>query len=211
MDWTPETIEVVKTFVLKTDEISQKIFRIVEPFLTNHGAAALKFVNALTHYYEMTPNQDTSEFIDVVIDDWNAKAASEIRLRNQTESILKLWPGWRLQSFGFAKRIISSVDWRNRWTEAGNACKWNGASKSDFIALKKSPIWTYLGKGAGGYSDTYGLPYPPFIIGSDMDWRDATVAECEYAGIKIKMTARPLNRGEQDIYKALCKFGMPKF
>ncbi len=149
------------------------------------------------------------DFMDIVIDDWGAKDAAEICLKNQTQSTMMLWPGWRLESFFYGKRKITEAEWRNRWIAAGNDCKWIGASKTEFIALKKSPIWKCLGDGAGGYSDTYGFSYPPFVIGSNMGWMDATETECKSAGIVIKKVSRPLTRGELEIREAVRKYGMP--
>jgi hypothetical protein len=166
-------------------------------------------MNALKLYYEWTPTQDTFDFIDIVIDDWAAKDASECRVKNQTSATMALWPGWQLISFGYGKRKITNSEWRQRWTCAGNSCGWVGASKSRFIALKKSPIWKYLGNGAGGYVDTYGLPYPPFVIGADMGFEDASEDECKSAGIVIKKVSRPLTRGELEIREAVRKYGVP--
>lgn len=211
MDFTPETIEGIKTFVLKTDDISKEIYRIVKPSLNCHSTAVLNFMNALKLYYEWTPTQDTFDFIDIVIDDWAAKDASECRVKNQTSATMARWPGWRLESFFYGKRKIKEAEWRNRWIAAGNDCKWIGASKTEFIALKKSPIWKCLGDGAGGYGDTYGFSYPPFVIGSDMGWMDATEAECKSAGLAIPKVPRRLSRGELDILAAVRKYGMPQF
>ena len=211
MDLTPETIAAIKTFVLKTDDISKKIYRIVKPSFGCPGTAEAKFMDALMQYYEGTPNQDTMDFINIVIDDWAEKDASECRVKNQTDDIIEFYPGWQLTSFGYGKRKLTNAEWRQRWTCAGNSCGWVGASKSRFIALKKSPIWKHLGNGAGGYGDTYGFSYPPFVIGSDMGWMDATEAECRSAGLAIPKVPRRLSRGELDILAAVRKYGMPQF
>lgn len=209
MDFTPETIEAIKTFVLKTDDISKEVYRIVKPSLSCHSTAVLNFMNALKLYYEWTPTQDTFDFIDIVIDDWAAKDASECRVKNQTSATMALWPGWHLKLFGCGKRKLTNSEWRQRWTCAGNACGWNGASISNFIALKNSPIWKHLGDGTGGYGDTYGLSYPPFVIGTAMDWEEAPADECKRAGLAIKKASWPLTPGELGIREAVRKYGMP--
>jgi hypothetical protein len=38
------------------------------------------------------------------------------------------------------------------------------------VALKTSPIWAEIGRGAGGYLDTIGTEYPPFAFGSGLAW-----------------------------------------
>jgi hypothetical protein len=209
MDLTPETVEAIKTFVLKTDDISKKIYRIVKPSFGCPGTAEAKFMDVLMQYYEGTPNQDTMDFINIVIDDWGAKDASECRVKNQTSATMALWPGWHLKLFGCGKRKLTNSEWRQRWTCAGNACGWDGASISNFIALKNSPIWKHLGDGAGGYGDTYGLSYPPFVIGTAMDWEEASTDECKRAGLVIKKASWPLTPVELDIREAVRKYGMP--
>lgn len=211
MDFTPETIEAIKTFVLKTDDISKEIYRIVKPCMSNPGLADLKFLQSLLRYYDGTPNQDTSDFIDIVISAWGVLDATLDRNKNTTESIRALWPGYRLNFYDFEKRNITNREWGKRWIEAGNACKWSGASKTKFIALRNSPIWKCLGNGAGGYCDTYGLSHPPFVVGSNADWMDATEAECKRAGLAIPKVPRRLTRGELDILAAVRKYGMPQF
>lgn len=206
MDFTPETIEAIKTFVLKTDDISKEIYRIVKPSLNCHSTAVLNFMNALKLYYEWTPTQDTFDFIDIVIDDWSAMDSAEINIKNQTTSTLALWPGWRLKSFHYARRKITKADWRARWLAAGSACDWTGASKTSLIALKNSPIWKRLGEGIGGYNDTYGLPHPPFAIGSDMDWVEVTEAGCKRAGLDVpKIPLSPFSPETQKILPLIMK------
>lgn len=209
MDLTPETIDMIKSFVLRTDEIAEEIYRRVNPSFGNHGTAQMKFLEALKQYYEFSVDQDTFDFIDIVLDDWGSKDASECRVKNQTSATMALWPGWRLESFGYGKRKLTADEWHSRWSCAGDACGWIGASRSYFIALKKSPIWKCLGDGAGGYCDTYGIPYPPFAIGCDMDWIEATEDDCKSAGIAIPQVPRRLSRGELEIREAVRKYGMP--
>lgn len=64
-----------------------------------------------------------------------------------------------------------SVGWQRRWSDAGEACGWVGASKAEMVALKDSPLWQALGDGEGGYVDTLLNPFPPFAFRSGMAWR----------------------------------------
>lgn len=67
-------------------------------------------------------------------------------------------------------------DWWERWLVAGEAVKWEGASKKKMEAFAWSPIWPLL---ATGWKDS--IPreneeeelMPPFAYGSGMGWKDA--------------------------------------
>ena len=110
-----------------------------------------------------------NQVIDIVIDTWLAWDASLNRLQNQTCDIIHISPDWELYRFVSPQ---FSRDWPARWKAAAEAVNWEGVKRRTrkMIARKDSPIWGALGNGAGGYDDTWGLPYPPFAIGSGMDW-----------------------------------------
>jgi hypothetical protein len=96
------------------------------------------------------------------------------------EQALDINPGWRL-----VRMVQSRVqrDWAKRWDDAGASVNWKGASQSEMVALKNSPIWQALGNGAGGYRDTLGNPWAPFAFKSGMNTISAPRAECEALGL----------------------------
>ena len=102
-------------------------------------------------------------------------------------------------------------DWPERWTAAGEAVGWEGASRGAWVALKSSPIWQALGDGAGGFRDTLGNPYPPFAYGSGMGWEDVDAEECEELGLSTDGAEAPrtasLSPGEQEIADAVKRLG----
>lgn len=91
------------------------------------------------------------------------------------------YPGWALVSHSSMWK--EQRDWSERWRDAGEGINWEGASKNCMVALKKSPIWKALGSGIGGYSDATHRDYPPFAIGSDMEWEDVDRESCEKLGL----------------------------
>lgn len=211
MEWTQEFIDSAKIFVLRKERISSSIYRSVKPYIGDRSLAELKFIQAAMQHYNGEPFEDTFEFIDAIIDGWEILEATLHRNKQTTKSICALWPAWRLNFYNQEKRKISNSEWKSRWASAGNACNWIGASKTKFIALRNSPIWKFLGDGAGWYFDTYGLPHPPFVVGNNTDWIEATETDCNRAGLAIHKVPRHLTRGELDILAAVRKYGMPKF
>lgn len=111
----------------------------------------------------------SSRRIQLIIDT-NVKQARSLGqvAASEDPKILMTAPAWKLTRTGARKKPRG--DWKRRWTEAGKACGWYGASKNQMIALKTSPIWQKLADGAGGFEDTLGSPYPPFAFGSGMAW-----------------------------------------
>ena len=101
-----------------------------------------------------------------------------------TQNEYTVWtvPAWELIRHG-QRRVPR--DWPARWKSAGDAVGWVGASR-DFgrmVALKDSPIWQALGNGVGGYDDALGNPYPPFAIGSGMNWLGVDRRDCIKMGL----------------------------
>ena len=131
------------------------------------------------------------------------------RIDSQSPAILEQWPAWRLTRFG--SRRIPREDWLRRWQAAGEAVGWQGAHRRLLVALKSSPIWEALGRGAGGFRDTLGNPYPPFAYGSGMDWEDVSAEETERLGLD-PTSAHPqrasLAPDERDILEAMGRTGL---
>lgn len=119
--------------------------------------------------------------MNLIIDTQTQMAASVAQLEAQTDSVVAMWPAWRLTRV--EGRGAPRQDWPERWTAAGASCGFEGALQDRFIALKSSPIWQALGDGEGGFRDTLGNPYPPFAYGSGMGWEDVTRDECEDLGL----------------------------
>jgi hypothetical protein len=105
------------------------------------------------------------------------------------------YPAWELVRL-FIRKVprgtpeSHSAGWEQRWRDAGEVCGWEGSlpsaggsSNSPMIALKDSPIWTELGAGAGGYTDTLDNPFPPFAFNSGKAWRAVPRAECIELGL----------------------------
>jgi len=93
-------------------------------------------------------------------------------------------PGWR---FTRRQGRKTAREWGVRWYHAGNAVGWEGAAKTEMVALKDSPIWEALGEGEGGsesaYTDTLGTDFPPFAFNSGMEWERADRATCIRLGL----------------------------
>lgn len=95
--------------------------------------------------------------------------------------IYDAYPAWRLTRTG--ARLVPRDDWWQRWQDAGQSVGWEGASKTQQIALKGSPIWQAIGNGVGGYNDTLGTAYPPFAFNSGLGWEDVSAAEATQLGL----------------------------
>ena len=76
---------------------------------------------------------------------------------NATLTFLRILPREKLRN------------WEERWKEAGELVKWEGAEKSKMRAKASSPIWAAL---AGIWPDSTGNETPPFAFGSGMGWED---------------------------------------
>lgn len=128
----------------------------------------------------------SSRRIQLIIDT-NVKQARSLGQIASSENPVFLMtnPAWKLTRTGARKKPRG--DWRRRWEEAGAACGWRGALKTQMIALKTSPIWHEIGRGAGGFEDCIGTDYPPFAFGSGLAWVNVGRREwkrlCEAEGI----------------------------
>lgn len=128
----------------------------------------------------------SSRRIQLIIDT-NVKQARSLGQIASSENPVFLMtnPAWRLTRTGARRKPRG--DWRRRWAEAGAACGWKGAVKSQMVALKTSPIWHEIGRGAGGFTDCIGTDYPPFAFGSGLAWVNVGRREwkrlCEAEGV----------------------------
>ena len=143
----------------------------------------------------------SSRRIQLILDTNVKRARSMGQVAASEDPIFMLAnPAWRLTRTGARKKPRG--DWRNRWQAAGNSVGWRGAIKTDFVALKTSPIWEALGKGVGGYDDSLGSGYPPFAFGSGLAWvnvgRREWRAICQQNGVSdgLEDLKRGLSTGE---------------
>lgn len=86
---------------------------------------------------------------------------------------------------GFVRRkggleIKPGDDWTSRWVAAGGELF---ERNTRMIALKGAAVWTALGAGEGGYTDTLGNPFPPFAFGSGMGLREVSRGEALTIGV----------------------------
>ena len=126
--------------------------------------------------------------LNLIVKTQRRMAASVGRLNAQTDTSVDLFPAWELTRF--SGRRAPREDWDRRWNAAGEAVGWEGALRRagdwpdwKMVALKSSPIWDALGRGAGGFRDTLQNPYPPFAFGSGLSWLDVSRADCVKYGL----------------------------
>ena len=178
-----DTINLIKTMALcKTEQmkaIKNKV--MAEPYASTSDKRML-------FYDELQKNglTEIDEYIcsitEIVIDTWDIWHAKTVNHDSTCRSVTALWPAFELTRYSSPQ---FDRDWNRRWNAAGQEVKWKGVSIKDdrMIALRTSPIWKALGNGTGGFNDTWGLSYPPFAIGSGMDWDDIDRDECIELGI----------------------------
>ena len=120
--------------------------------------------------------------LNLIIETRTEMAANAARVNSQTAGTCYAFPAWELVRYESRKM---PRDWPSRWKAAGDSVGWIGASADfgEMVALKDSPIWAALGRGAGGYRDTLGNPYPPFAFSSGMDWKGVKRARCIELGL----------------------------
>lgn len=164
---------------------------IKEEILMCGGNKADKEMVFLRHLQKQGLNKTDSyiwEIIDIVITTWEQLDASKRNIACQTVDSISDFPAWKLTRF--VDHANKRTDWSDRWKAAGESVNWEGALASPgeypewgMIALKSSPIWSALGRGVGGFNDTYGLPYPPFAIDSGLSWDDVEDFICKELGL----------------------------
>lgn len=151
----------------------------------------------------------SSRRIQLILDT-NVKQARSLGQIAASQGPVNLFmtPAWKLTRTGARKKPRG--DWKRRWKAAGDACGWQGAAKNVFVALKTSPIWKMLAKGAGNFNDTIGTDYPPFAFGSGMAWvgvsRREWIRICEAenidSGDALRLeAARVSHKGEESLQK----------
>ena len=153
-------------------------------------------------------NPASQRRLDLIIDTQRQMAASVAMLSEETEATVAMHPAWRLARMGAPR--MPRTDWPARWRAAGEECGWEGASREDFVALKGSPIWQALGDGAGGFRDTLGNPFPPFVYSSTMAWEPVDRGECAALGLDpdgASGSKATLSPSEREIAEAAKRYG----
>ena len=204
------TINLIKTMALcKTVQmkaIERKV--MAHPFASRSDKWML-FFSELQKNGVKKSDDFISDIIYIVIDTWMNWHTEDVNQREETDAVRDMWPALELTRIETQKY---DRDWDVRWHHAADAVNWEGVYRGQrFIALRTSPIWGALGNGAGGFVDCWGLPYPPFAIGSGMGWMQIEREECISLGlITEEYPDRPLSEAEKDIVEAIEKYGMPK-
>ena len=146
--------------------------------------------------------------LNLIIDTNREMAANVALIAKQTPAELEMFPAWRLERY--EGRAVPRDDWAVRWQSAGAATSWQGAVKSEMVALKSSPIWAALGNGAGGFKDSIGNPYPPFAFSSGLQWSPVSAEDCRRLGLSLQAATVPsatLRPGEKEIADTLKRYG----
>jgi hypothetical protein len=113
--------------------------------------------------------------IGLIYDMQNAQAAGYARWKlDNDRDALAILPAWRLGG-STARNPRSQGEWLARWREAGAAVNWQGAHRSQMVALKTSRIWMRLSR--------FGTPWPPFDFGSTRELEDVWRDEAEQLGL----------------------------
>lgn len=142
-----------------------------------------------------------------LIYDTNVQRARAVaKASAQTPETLRDFPAWRLVRV--SGRRTPRLDWIARWQAAGDESGWRGAHRSDFVALKDSPIWSALGHGAGGFKDCLDCDTPPFCFGSGVGWADVSREECQQLELPVEslpptVTLAPDNQEYVDAFNRL--------
>lgn len=89
--------------------------------------------------------------------------------------VLDAYPAQRFERIESRRVPRPDGFWESRWTEAGDACGWQGALQSPMVALKTSPIWQGL--------SIFGTPWPPFDYGSGWGVEDVDREESDALGL----------------------------
>jgi polyhydroxyalkanoate synthesis regulator phasin len=151
----------------------------LQPIVDDYNKGKIGLAEARELVFEVFAANESR--IDLIVQTQRRMAQSLGQLAAQTPGQIERYPAWRLVRGG--SRKIPRADWAQRWAAAGNATLWQGACKDDFVALKDAPIWAALGKGAGGYRDAIGNPFPPFAFGSGMSWARVSKEEAAELGL----------------------------
>lgn len=103
----------------------------------------------------------SNERLALVYEMQTSQAAEASRRKADLSKVpLNLYPAYRFQRIESREKPRGEAYWQNRWSEAGAAVNWDGASEQPMVALKTSPIWAELSR--------FGNPHPPFDYNSGM-------------------------------------------
>ncbi len=113
--------------------------------------------------------------LGLIYDMQNAQATGFARHKLDTsEGALVLFPAYRLGP-STANEPRPQAWWERRWFQAGQSVGWEGAAKTEMVALKTSPIWSALSR--------FGTPWPPFDWGSTRELEEVDRAEAIALGL----------------------------
>lgn len=171
--------DLIDYFIHNPDDFVRSIRSKLSPF-KNSADNICVFLDELERMgmLEIPINEETSSFIDSVIYYWFQEDAEKQNNKSQTEATTYAFPAYEIVQCGISDHDKWLSMWSERWRCAGESVCWNLALKDRFIAHKKSPIWKAIGDGAGGFTDTSGLPFPPFFLGSDCTRLGIDRSEC---------------------------------
>ena len=112
--------------------------------------------------------------------------AGRFNSQNSDPVLLEEYPA--LEFLKVYDREPPEKTWKARWQAACAAAN-DGKASTIFtktrrmVALKSSSVWQQLGDGAGGYEDTLGNPFPPFIPDSGFDLDEISRKEAQELGL----------------------------
>ena len=109
--------------------------------------------------------------------------------QGQDPDMLDAFPAQRLVRIRASK---VPRNWESRWQLAGEKVGWVGASRSEMVALKNSPIWAALSR--------FGMPWPPYDFNSGMWVEDEDRATAQDLGLlqpdeQVQPMDRPFDGG----------------
>ena len=189
MQLDQETVSLIRRMVLCQTPEMPAIKSIVMAGVENQATRRLRFITELQKRGMERLDDDTAQLLNLTIEAWGLSDAAKKNIKSQSDVTLAVAPAVRLMVFG--QSDFEPENWDARWKAAGDAVGWKGAVRNpghgpddwSMTALKLSPIWRSLGSGAGGFSDTYGWPHPPFAVGSGLAWLEVDREECIELGL----------------------------
>lgn len=118
----------------------------------------------------------SNERLALIYEMQTSQAAEFARRKADLSKVpLNLYPAYRFQRIESREKPRGEAYWQNRWSEAGAAVGWEGASEQPMVALKTSPIWSELSR--------FGNPHPPFDYNSGMGTVDVDRATAVKLGL----------------------------
>jgi hypothetical protein len=115
-----------------------------------------------------------------------ASGAGHYRLQNSDPVRVDVFPA--LEFLKVYDCELPEKTWKARWQAACAAANDDKASRvftktRRMVALKSSSVWQQLGDGTGGYEDTLGNPFPPFISDSGFGVDEISSKEAQELGL----------------------------